>query len=141
MTGKLGVPCKDPMCHEIVDEDQRYCEKHKREYNKARDKERGHRHNVRGESKSNKAFYDSAVWRRFRLAKLMRNGLCEKCLTAVYIKRNKTNGVVDHIIPLNQGGAALSMENVMTLCHPCHNRKRAEEARKYGRAKDSEKSD
>lgn len=46
--------------------------------------------------------------------------LCEECQ-----RRGITTlaQVVDHIVPINRGGAKLDMANLQSLCHPCHNRK------------------
>ena len=35
--------------------------------------------------------------------------------------------MVDHVRPINEGGAALDLENLQSLCHACHNRKSGRE--------------
>lgn len=36
--------------------------------------------------------------------------------------------VVDHIVPINQGGDPWSVDNMQAMCHACHNRKSGKEA-------------
>lgn len=47
-------------------------------------------------------------------------------------KKGKLVGVqvVDHIIPIKQGGKELCSDNLQSLCHSCHNRKTRLENRK-----------
>ena len=51
--------------------------------------------------------------------KLEQCPLCEECQ-----RRGITTlaQVVDHIVPINRGGAKLDMANLQSLCYPCHNR-------------------
>jgi hypothetical protein len=65
-------------------------------------------------------FYDSTEWRSLRAYKKQLNPLCEDCLRKGILRDMK---VVDHIIPIAQGGAALDMDNLRSLCESCHNRK------------------
>ena len=72
--------------------------------------------------RSNASFYNSRLWRKLRHIILQRNPLCKHC-----IKKNMyvSSTVVDHILPINKGGAKLSLENLQGLCSTCHNRKSA----------------
>ncbi len=78
-----------------------------------------------GRIHSNTKFYQSPQWRRLRALQLERQPLCEECL-----KQNKhtTAKVADHIQPINKGGEPLSLDNLQSLCHACHNRKSGREA-------------
>ena len=67
-----------------------------------------------------KRLYDSIVWKRLRRMKLNLNPVCELCLKA---NRFVTASHVDHIESIESGGEPLSMDNLMSLCHPCHSRK------------------
>jgi 5-methylcytosine-specific restriction endonuclease McrA len=61
-------------------------------------------------------FYNSKLWRDTRKVYLFSNPACISC---------GVNGeVIDHIIPIQQGGAKLDFRNLQTMCHSCHNRKR-----------------
>ena len=72
----------------------------------------------------NTEFYQSAPWRRLRAVKLEQNPMCEEC---------ERNGrytpaqMVDHIVPINKGGASLDIENLQSLCNACHARKSAKD--------------
>lgn len=70
----------------------------------------------------NHAFYVSPEWRRARKQYLMRHPLCEIC-------RREVATVVDHIKPINQGGAPLDERNFQALCARCHNKKSGSESR------------
>jgi len=70
----------------------------------------------------NTAFYQSTGWRRLRALKLSEQPLCEECLRA---GRTTPAQMVDHIVPINKGGAKLTMDNLQSLCNACHARKSA----------------
>lgn len=65
-------------------------------------------------------FYHTPEWRKFRNNWIQNNLLCVHCLEKGLIVEGD---VVDHPIPIEDGGAKLSESNAQTLCHPCHNRK------------------
>ena len=65
-------------------------------------------------------------WQKFRLAYLSANPMC-----AGYGKPcNRIATLVDHITPLNKGGAHCDAANSQSLCRACHARKTGEEKRK-----------
>ena len=70
----------------------------------------------------NTKFYQSTAWRKLRAEKLRQNPICEQCVRIGLIIPAQ---VVDHIVPINKDGAALDIDNLQSLCHPCHNRKSA----------------
>ena len=49
--------------------------------------------------------------------------------------------MVDHIVPINKGGAKLDIGNLQSLCNLCHNRKSGREAHgmRWGRSGDTDK--
>ncbi len=73
----------------------------------------------------NTKFYQSKAWRDLRAVKLEQSPLCEECARHGITTLAQ---VVDHIVPINKGGARLDMDNLQSLCHPCHNRKSGQEA-------------
>ena len=77
-----------------------------------------------GMDTSNASFYNSRQWRKLRLMILNRDPLCKECE-----KKNRfvSSVVVDHILPINKGGAKLSFDNLQGLCTTCHNRKSAKD--------------
>lgn len=72
----------------------------------------------------NTAFYQSAAWRKLRRVKLQRNPMCEECERRGRITPAQ---MVDHIVPINKGGAPLDMYNLQSLCNACHARKSAKD--------------
>jgi 5-methylcytosine-specific restriction protein A len=88
-----------------------YCQAHQRvvyrEYNQAR---------AAKNLESDKA-YHTAAWRKLRLSVLNAEPLCRKCrsmskVTPAYL--------VDHIVPVKQGGEFWDRENLQPLCNDCH---------------------
>lgn len=70
----------------------------------------------------NTKFYQSSAWRRLREKVLLEQPLCVECKKKGVLTEAK---VVDHIIPIVKGGAALDESNLQPLCHKCHNQKSA----------------
>lgn len=112
--------CHHAGCSTLIDYDETYCSKHKR------DKSR--RVSVK-ELKNTEPFYDLYHSRRWReTSQLYRksNPLCEQCLREKDC--NETNTVrigtsVDHIVALKDGGDPWNWNNLQTLCALHHNRK------------------
>ena len=70
------------------------------------------------------AFYNSAAWRRLSASIRASHPVCEVCRAA---GRGDAAQMVDHIIPIRQGGARYDTTNLMAMCHECHNRKSAKD--------------
>ena len=68
-------------------------------------------------------FYLSVRWRRFRSWYLGKHPMCEQCQRE---GRLVQADMVDHVVELRDGGAALSEDNAMSLCRKCHAVKTAE---------------
>ena len=68
------------------------------------------------------------VWRKLRAIKIGMNPICEVCYRKGLISPVEE---VDHIIPLREGGRH-ELENLQSLCIPCHRIKTAEDQKKYG---------
>lgn len=69
-------------------------------------------------------FYQSKDWRVLRAAVLRESPLCLACKAH---GRLVAAGVVDHVVPLKDGGARFDRANLQPLCVSCHNRKTARE--------------
>ena len=67
--------------------------------------------------------YSTSRWQKLREYKKHRNPLCEECLRNNVIT---PMSLVDHIIPIEDGGAAFELSNLQSLCSACHNKKHAE---------------
>lgn len=78
-----------------------------------------------GKTYTDTSFYRSAAWRALRDRKLKQDPYCE-CDDC---KGKKVPAdMCDHIIPIEQGGAPLDINNLQSMRnHPCHDRKRARE--------------
>ena len=76
-------------------------------------------------------FYKSAAWRKARAAALMRDHyICQDCLRAKArgeMIRPRTATTVHHIRPIDQRpDLKLDMDNLISLCDPCHNKRHPE---------------
>ena len=76
--------------------------------------------------------YDSIRWRQLRAVKLARSPMCEECLT---MGRDVPATDVDHVVAIANGGGALDLANLRSLCRKCHSRKTAEMDRGFGNAR------
>jgi 5-methylcytosine-specific restriction protein A len=120
--------CNQLGCNTLVSMSERYCTEHKR--NVATVKHQTYDKFSR--NKEHAKFYNSKEWRETRKIVLERNGgLCVRCAQLDMI----TNAdVVDHIVPITKDHSKrLELSNLQPLCHPCHNRKTAEDEELYGR--------
>ena len=67
--------------------------------------------------------YSTSRWQKLREYKKHRNPLCEECLRNHVITPAT---LVDHILPIAEGGAPFDIANLQSLCAACHNKKHAE---------------
>ena len=65
----------------------------------------------------NTVFYQSRRWRSLRALKLQKDPLCEECMRKGVLVPAQ---MVDHIVPINKGGAPLDLNNLQSLCNHCH---------------------
>jgi len=110
-------PCSEPLCRGLVPRGERYCETHRRSYNRQLSAQRG---------TTKQRGYDGA-WERFRKWVLARRPLCE----AFCAKEGRTEVATElhHVVALRAGGARLDEDNVMPVCGPCHRKITAQESR------------
>jgi 5-methylcytosine-specific restriction protein A len=114
-------PCHKQGCPNLTRE--KYCEKHKHLEEQDR-QERQRYYNEKIRSTEVQGFYESPAWRKLRRQKLGQMPLCEICYAN---KRITPAVIVDHKIEIKDGGAALDMKNLQSVCHACHNKKTAAE--------------
>lgn len=110
----LGV-CSEPTCGRLVRSGR--CAEHKLP---PRHDARPH-HSERG--------YGNKGWPQVRKAYAAAHPMCELQLTGCRMAMRD----VDHIVPLDQGGARLDWSNLQSLCRPCHRRKTAADKRRMTR--------
>lgn len=64
-------------------------------------------------------FYWTARWRKLRDWYRLRHPLCEDCEErGLTVEAN----VVDHILPIEEGGDPMAVSNLRSLCHSCHDK-------------------
>jgi 5-methylcytosine-specific restriction protein A len=69
--------------------------------------------------------YDT-TWQKLRKWQLATFPICKAC------ERQSANEV-DHILPINDGGARLDPANLQSLCKSCHSKKTAQDVAKRKR--------
>ena len=81
--------------------------------------------------KERSPLYNTNNWLKTKEAVLIRdNYLCQECLRKnIYTQLcvRKYDHAVDHIKPVRQGGNFFDMDNLESLCAPCHNSKSGKE--------------
>jgi len=117
-------PCSQPGCPELVKADNTYCQEHRKENTRYKNK----RYDKKRDPKIKK-FYSSSQWQKVRDRYLKKNPLCEHCkekgLTEVADE-------VDHIIPIKvDWKKRLSSDNLQSLCRSHHQIKSAKDRKKY----------
>ncbi len=116
MPRSAPTPCRYPGCAAVL-ATPGFCPQHQasthRDYGRAR---RGFDAEV--------DFYQSKDWRALRAAVLRDDPLCVACQAKGMLVAAT---VVDHVVPLKDGGARFDRANLQPLCVSCHNRKTARE--------------
>ena len=108
MPYKSLKPCDYPLCPNLVEKGQAYCNKHK--------------------EKEPKREYKGAYkrgWQRLRDMYLKENPLCEECKAKGIVEKATE---VHHKIPIEERpDLRLSWENLQSLCKSCHSGKTMKE--------------
>ena len=103
MAWTLPTPCTQPGCSELV-----------------RGGGRCHRHAEPRPEAPGGRVYDLARWDKIRIQVIREERFCRACLKKGIEELGRE---VDHIIPVERGGAAFARQNLQLLCHTCHSRK------------------
>lgn len=106
-------PCRHRGCAHVTQDSSGFCQDHHHEYFQYRKRLDEERPN------SAKRGYGYA-WRNARESWLRRNPLCVWC--------GRVATMVDHKVPVKEGGPLLDESNFQSMCHTCHEIK---EGRKY----------
>lgn len=128
MPSRPKKPCSVPGCPNLTQ--RRFCEAH--HYKEQQDKAERHRYydeHIRDQKARD--FYHGKEWQRIRKVALIRdNYLCRHCLRN---NRITPADVVDHVVPIRfDWSLRLSLSNLQSLCNACHNKKTAEDKKRYG---------
>ncbi|RSD21067.1 HNH endonuclease [Mesobacillus subterraneus] len=80
-------------------------------------------------NRESRAFYKSTAWEKCRQLALTRdNYLCQDCFNKNIITSAE---MVHHIEALaDHPEKALDLDNLVSLCHPCHNKRHPDRAKK-----------
>lgn len=104
-------PCRHGGCAALLDKPG-FCDKHRREVFKAQ------RASMSPDKAEHDRFYHRAPWKRVRALQLQLEPLCRECRK---VGKLTEATVVDHIIERLKGGADYDMNNLRSVCAPCHN--------------------
>ena len=119
MPTKPKKPCSYPGCPNLTT--GKYCEEHKKkidqEYNKYQ------------RDDFTKSFYSSQAWKTTRKKHLELEPYCVECYKEGKIVKAT---IVDHIVPIKQGGDKYDQSNLQSLCWSCHSKKSIVEGSRYG---------
>lgn len=85
-------------------------------------------------NQASKAFYNSAAWQKAREQALVRdNYLCQHCLK---VKRITPADMVHHIVALlDDWSKSLDLDNLLSMCNPCHTKEELEIRKKKNKRK------
>lgn len=114
MPTKAPHKCNHNGCFELTT--TKYCPAHAELYRK--------KFNSWRRMESNKEFYNSSAWKRIRKYILDKEPMCRMC-------KDVGADMVDHIVPINQGGSKLDPVNLQPLCNSCHAVKRQKEQQEF----------
>ena len=119
--------CSHAGCNKLSRDN--YCDEHK-ETQREKELQRYKDYNRYSRDNGLHSFYNSKEWKRVRLVVLAHyHNLCKHCMSNS--KMTKAD-VVDHIVPIEiDYSKRLELSNLQPLCHACHNKKTAEDRRKY----------
>lgn len=104
MPYKARKACNHPLCRNLIEVGQSYCDEHqsfRRSYRKPQAAD---------------SFYSSALWQHLRNWYKSQHPVCELC-------GRKPTEMVDHIIEIKDGGHPTAVQNLQGACRRCHQRK------------------
>ncbi len=117
MPSRPRRPCRKQGCPCLV-EGGGFCDTHLAEQRTRYDREQRNPERAK--------FYGSTAWHQTRRIKLASDPVCSDCH-----KDLATD--VDHVQPLaDRWDLRLSLDNLRSLCHSCHSRRTATEAKRLG---------
>ena len=116
--------CSAGGCNNIALTNNYRCERHVVAYTP---KKRYDHHYHQG-----KHIYSSTRWVKLRQQFIRHNPLCLHCFNrGIYTPAY----MVDHIVEIEDGGEIWDIDNLQSLCNPCHNTKTGTETKRRSRKK------
>ncbi|WP_170019202.1 HNH endonuclease signature motif containing protein [Campylobacter sp. RM16190] len=100
-------------CGVQIKTNERLCDKCRKAVNESTNRV----YNTFYRNKEADRFYQSKEWKKTRILKKQQEPFCRVC--------GKPTEIIDHITPIEYGGAKLELSNLQGLCRACHNRKTA----------------
>lgn len=113
----FNVRCNSRGCNALTKHESGRCGQHRAAW-----QERSWISKRVGNSGADHHKYNTRLWRNTSKAHRRMNPLCIN-----YIHCRGMAKLVDHKIPLSQGGNQFDWDNMQSMCHSCHNRKRQAE--------------
>lgn len=108
--------CTDPQCHDLATHRGR-CDEHQPIAWSGRD------------DKQARYGISSGTWRKLkRRVSLRDHDCCYSCGTEQPDDSDEPRHVLDHIVPVSEGGSVTSLDNLGLLCEPCDTIKSRSEA-------------
>ncbi len=120
----LSKMCSYGGCNSVAVPGSHRCEKHPLTYTP----KKRYDHQLH----DGKYIYSTARWRRLRDSFIRMHPLCAECDRHALVTPGE---VVDHVKELKDGGDPWDVDNLMTLCRSCHQKKTGEEVKKRSRNK------
>ena len=80
-------------------------------------------YNAFSRNKEADKIYQSKEWKAVRAIAKARQPFCVVC--------GKPTQIIDHIVPIEHGGATLNLDNLQGLCRGCHNKKTAQDDERF----------
>ena len=114
MPRSAKVPCRHGGCSDLLDRPG-FCDEHRKQHNIKY-------HQNSSTHKERNRFYQRAKWKRVRNYQLLQFPFCKSCQSKEILTQAT---VVDHIIPIAEGGDEYDQNNLQSMCVSCHNAKTA----------------
>lgn len=116
MPRSAPTPCRHQGCKALLSSPG-LCDQHRKQQHKQY-------HDTSATHKERNRFYQRSRWKRVRQSVLNAEPLCRQCKS---IGKYVEASIVDHIIPIADGGSEYDTANLQPLCKSCHNAKTAAE--------------
>lgn len=115
-------PCTEPRCPNFARPNSGKCDLHAREY----ERERSHRRREKAKDPQGRSVYRTKIWLMRQKQAFERDPFCSWRLEDG-TRCQRLGEELDHIVPLDAGGAEYDAQNLQLLCTEHHRLKTARE--------------